>query len=290
MLSGDAQMLAGYRAQGRAIGAFSVYNMETVQAVVAAAESTGLPVLIQAGASAFSYAGRDSLAELALGAAARAAVSVGVHLDHSRDLDEIAACIELGYTSVMYDGSHLEFAANVTQTAAAAKLAHAAGIWIEGELGAIAGDEDRSTGATAAAMTDPGEAAEFVRLTGVDALAVAVGNVHGFTPGGTNLDLDRLAAIAAAVPVPLVLHGASGVDRGTMAAAARTGVVKFNVNAELRRALFDSLDSNLDAEREGYALAGLLAKARGDVAEVAAEIVSVLHGNAASPAAGEGTS
>lgn len=278
MLRADVALLGAYRDEGRALGAFSVYNMETVQAVVAAAESTGLPVLIQAGSSAFSYAGREALAEIALRAARAADVPIGVHLDHCRDLGEIDACIELGYTSVMIDGSDLDFPENVALTGEAAERAHRAGIWIEGELGAIAGDEDRSVGAAATAMTDPAEAAEFVRSTGVDALAVAVGNVHGFAPGGTKLDLDRLAEIAAACPVPLVLHGASGVDRETLVAAARAGVVKFNVNTELRRAFFDSLGENLAPERDGYALARLLDHARTAVAAVAAEIATTLAG------------
>jgi tagatose 1,6-diphosphate aldolase GatY/KbaY len=278
MLMRGTEELREAAAAGRALAAFSVYNLETTQAVVAAAERTGLPVLIQAGSSAFAHAGREPLARTALEAAAAASVPIGVHLDHCIDLDEIDACLGLGYSSVMFDGSKLAFAENVEQTRAAAERAHAAGAWVEGELGGVPGDEDTSEAAVAAAMTDPAEAAHFVAATGVDALAVAVGNVHGLAAGVTRLDLDRLREIAAAVPVPLVLHGASGVDRDVLRAATAAGVVKFNVNTELRRAFFDALERDLAGDRDGYALARLLDAARADVADVAVEIAALLAG------------
>jgi tagatose 1,6-diphosphate aldolase GatY/KbaY len=279
MLMKGTEELAAAAAAGRALAAFSVYNLETTQAVVAAAERTELPILIQAGSSAFAHAGREPLARIVLEAAAAASVPVGVHLDHCRDLEEIDACLALGYTSVMFDGSKLPFEENVAQTRAAVERAHAAGAWAEGEIGGVPGDEDTSEAALAAAMTDPEEAAIFVAETGVDVLAVAVGNVHGLAAGHpTRIDIDRLEEVAEACPVPLVLHGASGVDRDVLRAAAAIGVVKFNVNTELRRAFFDALDRDLATDRDGYALARLLGAARADVADVAAEIVALLAG------------
>ncbi len=282
MLMKGTEELREATAAGRALAAFSVYNLETTQAVVAAAERTGLPVLIQAGSSAFSYAGREPLAHIALEAAEASSVPIGVHLDHCRDLDELEACLELGYSSVMFDGSKLPLEENIELTRAAAERAHAAGAWVEGELGGVPGEEDTSVSAMAAAMTDPTEAARFAAETGVDVLAVAVGNVHGLAAGVTRIDLDRLAEVAEACPVPLVLHGASGVDRDVLRAAAAAGVVKFNVNTELRRAFFDALDRDLATCREGYALARLLGAARDDVTEVAAEIAALLAGQAGS--------
>jgi tagatose 1,6-diphosphate aldolase GatY/KbaY len=287
MLMRGTERLGEMAAAGRALAAFSVYNLETTQAVVAAAERTGLPVLIQAGSSAFAHVGREPLARLAVEAAADAAVPIGVHLDHCRDLAEIDACLALGYSSVMFDGSALPFAENVELTRAAAERAHAAGAWVEGELGGVPGDEDTSEAALAAAMTDPDEAARFVAETGVDLLAIAVGNVHGLAAGHpTRLDLDRLGEVAEACPVPLVLHGASGVDRDVLRAAATAGVVKFNVNTELRRAFFVALERDLEADREGFALARLLGSARADVATVAAEIAALLAGGTAMERAG----
>jgi fructose-bisphosphate aldolase class II/tagatose 1,6-diphosphate aldolase GatY/KbaY len=170
---------------------------------------------------------------------------VGVHLDHCRDPAEIDACLALGYSSVMIDGSHLPFEENVALTRAVVERARAAGAWVEAELGALSGDEDRSGAATAEGMTDPSEAAEFARRTGVDALAVAVGNVHGFTPEPVRLDLDRLRAIAAVCDAPLVLHGASGLPGEDLRGAVAAGVVKVNVNAELRRAHIEALRADV---------------------------------------------
>ncbi len=241
-----------------AIGAFQTYNLETTLAVCRAAEALRSPVLLQAGSSAFRVAGRSELIGLALAAAEAADAPVGVHLDHCRDLEEIRLCLDAGYTSVMIDGSGLPFEENVSLTRAATQAAHAAGVWIEGELGGIAGDEDVSTGAPAgAAMTDPKAAAEFVSRTGVDVLAVAIGNVHGFTPEPVRLDFTRLAAIGDEAGVPLVLHGASGLPAADISHAISLGVVKINVNAELRRGIFAELETAAPECAKGYDLASL---------------------------------
>jgi ketose-bisphosphate aldolase len=241
------ERLVACRDHRTAVGAFSVYTGEQVRGVVAAAEAAGRPLLLQAGSSTFSHLGRGLLVAVALAAAEEAAQPIGVHLDHSRDLGEVAYCLDAGYTSVMVDGSHLDLEANVALTARAVAMAHDRGAWVEGELTGTAGDEDRSTEAQATAMTDPQEAAEFVAATGVDALAVAVGNVHGMASRPPRLDLDRLAAIAARVAVPLVLHGASGVDPHELREAVRLGVAKVNVNTELRRAFLHALSRSASA-------------------------------------------
>lgn len=276
MLLTGKEVLARAAETGVPVIGFSAYNMETVQGICAAGEQSGAPLLLQAGSSAFGYAGRAPLAQLALGAAHAAATPVGVHLDHSRDLDEIDACIALGYTSVMFDGSHLPFEDNVRTTRAVVERAHSAGVWVEGELGAIAGDEDRSVVAVAGEMTDPALAAEFAARTGVDALAVAVGNVHGFAPPDARLDIDHLALIAESCPAPLVLHGASGVPVDQLRTAARIGVVKFNVNTELRRAHLEAVAQGLDGAMDGFDLAGLMRLARDAVRDKAVEIIDAL--------------
>lgn len=233
---------------GCALGAFSTYNLEITQAIIAGAERVGRPVIVQAGSSAFSYSGREPLAAIALALAASSRVQVGVHLDHSRDLDEITACIALGYSSVMIDGSALPFEENIYVSRAAATLAHEAGVWVEGELGAIQGDEDRSVDATSASLhTDPNAVRTFVRETGVDALAIAVGNVHGVTTHPVRIDLALLKEIGAECPVPLVLHGASGLSNDLIRSVIRLGVAKINVNTEIRRAYLGALRDGLDA-------------------------------------------
>jgi ketose-bisphosphate aldolase len=232
---------AAARRDGWAVAAFSIYNLEQALGVARGAEAERRPVLLQAGASAFRYAGREPLASLALAVAEGSTAPIGVHLDHSRDLDEVRACLRLGYGSVMFDGSHLSLDDNIASTRRVAAEAHAAGAWVEAELAGIAGDEDRSGGAVGASRTDPALAEQFVEETGIDALAVAIGNVHGIPLEPVALDLELLSQISARVPVPLVLHGASGLADDQVTAAIDLGVAKINVNAELRRAYREAL-------------------------------------------------
>ena len=245
MLTKGVGLLTAARSNGRALAAMTTYGLESTRAICAAAEEVGLAVIRQAGSSSFGAVGRELLAASALAAARDASVPVGVHLDHSTDVDEIRCCIALGYTSVMIDGSQLTFKDNIALTRAVVDEAHAAGVWVEGELGPISGDEDSSTDAVAARLTNPDQAAEFVLRTGVDALAVAIGNVHGFTTTPVRLDLARLHAIATLTPVPLVLHGASGLSDEDLSNAVRVGVAKVNINAELRRAYLSALRAGL---------------------------------------------
>lgn len=278
MLLHGSDALKQAAAAGHALPGFVAYNLETVQGITAAAEAAGRPVLIQAGAGPFKHAGRQALMRLALDAAAHSAARLGVHLDHSRDLDEITACLEAGYTSVMVDGSHLPIAENIALTKEAARRARDHGAWVEAELGALPGDEDVSTDAVAqaAAMTDPQQAGEFVSATGVDALAVAVGNVHGFTKRPVRLDLARLAAIHAVVPVPLVLHGASGLPVEELHGALARGVAKVNVNAELRRAYLEAVRTTLPTALPGSDAVSLWAAGREAVRDTALEIIGRL--------------
>lgn len=278
MLLHGTDALKEAAAAGHALPGFVAYNLETVQGVTAAAEAAGGPVVIQAGSSPFKHAGREALMRLALDAAARSTAPLGVHLDHSRDLDEITACLQAGYTSVMVDGSHLPFAENIALTKEAVRRARDHGAWVEAELGALPGDEDVSTDAVAqaAAMTDPQQAAAFVAATGVDALAVAVGNVHGFTQHPIRLDLERLAAIHEAVTVPLVLHGASGLPVEELHGALARGVAKVNVNAELRRAYLEATRATLPSALPGADVVSLWAAGRDAVRDAALDVIGRL--------------
>jgi tagatose 1,6-diphosphate aldolase GatY/KbaY len=280
VLSVDAGELIAARKERRAVGAFTTYNLETTIALCRAAEAAGRPAVLQLGAGAFRHVDLGVLTRLVVDVAGLSPASLGVHLDHSRDLAEIQACLDLGCSSVMVDGSHLPFEENVELTRAAVSAGHKAGVWVEGELGAIPGEEDRSVSARPEALlTDPAQAAQFVERTGVDALAVQIGNVHGFSAAGGRLDLDRLAAIAAVVQVPLVLHGASGIDDDVLRAAIRCGVAKINVNAELRRACFGALDRTLAPARDdGYHLQRVLNAARDSVAAAAEDRIRLFAG------------
>jgi len=221
------------RAAGRGLGAFNVIHLEHAETFVAAAERAGLPVVLQISQNAVKYHG--SLAPIAAGtlAAARAAaVPVVVHLDHADDLDLVTEALQAGFTSIMYDGSRLPAEENLASTAAVVRDARAAGVSVEAELGEIGGKNGVHDPSV---RTDPAEAAEFVAATGVDLLAVAVGSSHAMTTRGAVLDTDLIAAIAAAVDVPLVLHGSSGVSDEGMRAAIRAGMTKINVSTHLNK-------------------------------------------------------
>ncbi len=270
----DAGALRRARAEGRAVIGFSIYNLEQGLGVVRAAEAQRASVLLQAGSSAFRYAGREPLAHLAVGLAETVNVPVGIHLDHATALEEIDACLRLGYTSVMFDGSALAIEENVRLTREVVRRAHLVGAWVEAELAGIAGDEDQSTsGARPGALTDPDLAAEFVAATDVDALAVSVGNVHGISTEPVLLDLELLSRIADSVETPLVLHGVSGLPDEDVSEAIKLGVAKLNVNTELRRAFRGALLASAAAPTTGDGITELLAPTIQATQEVAERMI-----------------
>ena len=272
---GFARMRQGFH-EGFALGAFSTYGLETTMGILQAAEELGAPVIVQAGSSTFAHAGREALAAMTLRAADASSVPVGVHLDHARRIEEIRWCAEGGYTSVMVDGSALPFDDNVALTTEAVRIGAVNGVWVEGELGAIPGDENRSVAADKGEMTSPERAREFVERTGVDALAVAVGNVHGMSAEPRPLDLDLLARIHEQVPVPLVLHGASGLPDEQLAAAVTLGVAKVNVNTELRRALLVAYQGLSSEAVDTADLVGVLGDGVNAVRAVALQKIALL--------------
>jgi ketose-bisphosphate aldolase len=280
VLSVDLGELIAARKERRAVGAFTTYNLETTIALCRAAEATGQPALLQLGAGVFRHVDLGVLTRMVIDVAGRSAAPLGVHLDHSRDLEQVKACLDQGCSSVMVDGSHLPFEQNVELTRAAVTAGHRAGVWVEGELGAIPGEEDRSVSAQREELlTEPAQAAEFVERTGVDALAVQIGNVHGFSDSEPRLDLDLLADIASAVGIPLVLHGASGIPDELLRAAIDRGVVKINVNAELRRAGFGAFERVLAPARDdGYHLQRVLNATRDAVAAAAEDRIRLFAG------------
>ncbi|HEY1761972.1 MAG TPA: class II fructose-bisphosphate aldolase [Acidimicrobiales bacterium] len=276
MLLRGADALRDAARAKRALPAFTGYNLEMVQAIVEAGEQTDLPLLLVAGSSAFRHSGLAPLANLALEFATSSDASVGVHLDHSRSLEEITACLELGYTSVMFDGSDLPFDENVQRTKQVVERAHAKGAWVEAELMGIAGNEDVSTNAVAGAMTDPERAEAFVMETDVDALAVAIGNIHGFSSAPADIDLDRLEAIRQRVSIPLVLHGASGLSDETILSCLDRGVAKVNVNAQLRTSYLSGMEGALFASPETSDLLDVLRNGRDALTETAVRIIRLL--------------
>ena len=218
-------------AAGGGIGAFNVLHIETAEALAGAAEDTGLPVILQLSENCIRYHGAfEPIAAATLAIAEASSAPVAVHLDHAEDPDLALRAIDRGFGSVMYDGARLPFDDNVATTRRVVAYARTTGALVEAELGEIGGKD----GAHAPGVrTDPGEAARFVDDTGVDALAVAVGSTHAMTERTAALDLELIARLARAVPVPLVLHGSSGVADEMIVQGIRAGLTKVNVSTHL---------------------------------------------------------
>ncbi|MDR2567104.1 MAG: class II fructose-bisphosphate aldolase family protein [Bifidobacteriaceae bacterium] len=240
----SAEIIRPAAATAGGVGAFNVIQLELAEAIVAGGEDAGRPVILQISQNCVKYHGRLAPIARACQALARdAATPVAVHLDHAESFELIGEALDLGFDSIMYDGSKLPDQANRAATAAVAALAHARGAWVEAELGEIGGKD----GVHAPGVrTDPEDAAQFVRDTGVDSLAVAVGSSHAMTSRDAKLDFELIAAIHAAVPVPLVLHGSSGVPDGDLAAAVKAGMTKINIATLLSQRFTGAVRATLD--------------------------------------------
>jgi fructose-bisphosphate aldolase class II len=226
MLVTNKVLLDRAKAGSYAVGAFNINNLEFVQAITSAAEELRSPAILAVSEGAIKYAGFENLVSMVRTVSENLEIEVSLHLDHGKDMAVIEKCITGGFTSVMIDGSHLPFEENIAVTREVVEKAKPGGLSVEGELGRLAGIEDNvSVSEQDAIFTDPDEAAQFVEKTGVDSLAVAVGTSHGAYKfkGEAKLAMDRLSEIAAVVPVPLVLHGASGVNQEHVAVANEFG-------------------------------------------------------------------
>jgi len=232
-------------ASGSGQGAFNVIHLETLEGLIGGAEAAGLPVILQISENCAAFhGGLEPVALASLAAARQASVPVAVHLDHAESEALAMQAVDLGFGSIMYDGAHLEYGANVESTARVAAYAHERGVYVEAELGKVGGKD----GAHApGVLTDPAEAAAFVADTGVDALAVAVGSSHAMTERSASLNLGRIAELSAALDVPLVLHGSSGVSDANIVAAIAAGMTKINVSTHLNGFFTRAVREYLDA-------------------------------------------
>ena len=240
------KMLLDAQAGGYAVGAFNVENMEMVQAVIAAAEELGAPVIMQTTPSTLNYAGPEFYFANVKAAAEGARIPVAIHLDHGNSFELAVKAFRNGYTSIMIDGSHHVFEENVEITRRVVEVCHSAGIPVEAELGKVGGKEDSLDGGDGG-YTVPEEAAEFAERTEVDSLAVAIGTAHGVYKGIPRLDVDRLSEIRKVVEVPLVLHGTSGVPDETVRECIERGICKVNYATDLRIAFTDGVKECLAA-------------------------------------------
>ncbi|MBU1566924.1 MAG: class II fructose-bisphosphate aldolase family protein [Proteobacteria bacterium] len=241
MLADTSILLQQASQYGYAVGAFNIYNLEGALAVVQAAEEMRSPVILQLLPKALEQGGRTLIAMcLALGQ--ESTVEVAVHLDHCSSPEGIEFALAAGLTSIMADGSNLEYPENIRFTRDMVKKAGELGGTVEAELGRLSGEEDGLPVAQREAqMTNPDQAEDFVAKTGISALAVCIGNVHGRYLHPPQLDFNLLAAITNRVAIPLVLHGTSGLPDEMIQEAIRLGVCKFNVNTEIRSAYIRAL-------------------------------------------------
>jgi len=226
------------------IGAFNTNNLEITQAIVSAAEELSLPLIVQTTPGAIEYAGLKELFGIVKTLINESAVPLTIHLDHAKEIDLINRCLDIGYKSVMFDGSDLLFENNVSETKKVVDLAHKYGALVEGEIGVV-GRSEEGREKVLQKYTDPDQAVNFVRLTGVDALAVSIGNVHG-GPTKEKIDLDLLKKIDQVVDVPLVLHGASGLGRSDIVQAIKFGIRKINIDTQIKRSFKKGLQENID--------------------------------------------
>ncbi len=227
------ELLVEARASGYAVAAFEFWSMDSAWAAVQAAKTAGMPVILQAGPFEIDYAGFKALTAFAEMAAEEAGVRVALHLDHGDTLEMAQAAIDAGFTSVMIDASHESYEDNIRVTQKVVEIARPRGVTVESELGKLAGSEAGMTvSEEEAAQTDPDQAAEYVRETGIDALAVAIGNAHGFYKFEPKINTERLAKIAERVLIPLVLHGGSGTPDAIISETIGLGIAKINICTE----------------------------------------------------------
>ncbi len=240
-----------------AVGAFNVNNLEIVQAVLMAAQKTKSPVIIQVTEGAIKYAGLEEITALIKSAAGEVKVPVALHLDHGHDFSLIKQCIKQGFSSVMIDASNLNFKKNVVLTKKVVAYAKKYGVWVQAELGALEGAEDWiKVGAGKGYFTEPEEAKRFVRETKINTFAPSIGNYHGVAKivekKTLKLDLKRLAEIDKIVPVPLVLHGASGFPSRQLRLAIKSGIRVINIDSELRLSFTLAERAFLEKNRSEY--------------------------------------
>ena len=246
------EMLLKAQKGGYAVGAFNAENMEMVKAIIQAAEELKAPVMIQTTPSTIKYGTVETYAAIVAAEAAKASVPVCLHLDHGSSFELAMQAMHAGYTSVMIDGSKLDFEDNIKETKRVADVAAALNIPCEAELGKVGGKED-DLEAEADTNTDPQEAKEFVERTGVTSLAVAIGTAHGFYVGTPVLDKERLSEIRQVVDIPLVLHGGSGNPDKEIGESVTLGVNKINISSDIKAAYYEKMrevlkDESLRAE------------------------------------------
>jgi fructose-bisphosphate aldolase class II len=261
-----------------AVGAFNIINLEFAEAVIAAAEASNSPVIISIAAIHFQYLSLENICPVIRSMAERTRVPVVLNLDHGDSLATAIRAVQNGFTSVMFDGSKLEFAENIRQTAEIVKICHTVGVSVEAELGAVGGAEGGGlVGAVDPSLfTDPVQAVEFLQCTGVDALAVAIGNAHGKYRGKPQLDFQRLESLRDVIGIPLVLHGGSGISDADFRRAVSLGIAKINFYTGMSQAAIETTIQAVQSTGQLYNdYPELLKQVKASVQKVVEEQMSV---------------
>ncbi|MBQ4101058.1 MAG: class II fructose-1,6-bisphosphate aldolase [Oscillospiraceae bacterium] len=269
MLVTGKEILEHAHKNNYAVGAFNINNMEILQAIIKAAEEENSPVMVCTSEGAIKYAGMDYLSAMVHLAARKTKVPVCLHLDHGTTYETIIGCIANGWTSVMIDGSKYPLDENIAVTKEIVKIAHAAGVSVEGEIGRLSGVEDNiSVEEKDSIYTNPAEAETFVKATELDSLAIAIGTAHGKYKGVPKLDFDRLTTIKKMLDMPIVLHGASGVPEDQIKKAVSLGINKINIDTDVRQAFTDGIHACFEAKPEEYDPRKILGPAKDKMVEV----------------------
>jgi fructose-bisphosphate aldolase class II len=279
-LSTTGDLVGRAAAAGRGVLAFNFITLEHVEGILAGAEAAAAPVILQLSQNAAAYHGGRArpVTAAALALAETAAVEVALHLDHAEGMDLLREAADAGFSSAMFDAGALPYKENLAATRAAVEWAHHAGLWLEAELGYVGGKTGAPASAhTAGVRTDPAEAAEYVGRTGVDALAVAVGSSHAMTSRSASLDHALIARLRAAVPVPLVLHGSSGLPDAELRRAVASGMVKFNVGTALNVAFTAAVRDRLERDPSLVDPRRYLADARDAMAATVRQLASAIE-------------
>lgn len=260
-----------------AVGAFNIVNLEMLQAIISTAEEKRSPVILNIAQAHFPFIQLEILTQAVRSMAAQAAVPIALNLDHGLSFDAVMLAVRLGFTSVMFDGSKLSFEENIRKTAEIVKICHSVDMTVEAELGAVGGDEGGGleSKADAAFFTDPAQAAEFAERTGIDALAVAIGNSHGKYKGEPKLDFERLHAIRRATGIPLVLHGGSGLSEQDFKKAINLGIAKINIYTAMSQAALSAAQEFLSEEKQYHAYPQLMQTIQKSIAQVVAENIEI---------------
>ena len=253
MLVNTKEMLLQAQKKSYAVPAFNIHNLETIQVVVEAASELKSPVILAGTPGTFSYGGRDYIQAIIETAAGKYDIPIALHLDHHEAFDQIKESIDLGTKSVMIDASHKPYKDNIQLVREVVSYAHANGVTVEAELGRLSGQEDDLIVEAADAFyTDPQMAKDYVEKTKIDSLAVAIGTAHGLYKSEPKLDMERLQEIRKCVDIPLVLHGASGINFDVVRECIENGICKVNIATELKqpfsRALRKYLIDNPEAD------------------------------------------